>query len=115
MKSTSDVMADYLRVFDTRNSNSMAALYDKKAFVIWGERIWRGQGEIESFYNEIFDLVLPPDTEFDANKYEVIEQDIAYVVWSGSGPSNQIKLGVDTFVVRNGEIQSLTVYIEGDF
>jgi hypothetical protein len=108
-------MADYLRIFDALDSTSMAALYSKKAFVIWGNRIWRGGDEITAFYNEIFDSVLPPDTEFDPNKYEVIEEDIAYIVWSGLSSSGQIKPGVDTFAVRNGEIQSLTVYIEGDF
>jgi hypothetical protein len=63
---------------------------------------------------ENFDRVLPPGTVFDPNKHEVIEEDIAYVVWSGSSSSSQITFGADTFVVREGEIQSLTVYIESD-
>ena len=58
--------------------------------------------------------MLPPDTVFNPNKYEVIEEDIAYIVWSGSSSSSQITFAVDTFVVREGEIQSLTVYIESD-
>jgi hypothetical protein len=114
MKTTAERMADYLRVFETRDPRSMAELYSKKSFVIWGDRMWRGQDEIELFYKEIFDRVLPPDTVFNPNMYEIIEEDIAYIVWSGSSSSSQITFGVDTFVVREGEIQSLTVYIESD-
>ena len=114
MKTTAERMTDYLRVFETREPRPMAELYSEKAFVIWGDRMWRGRGEIELFYKEIFDRVLPPDTVFAPNKYEVIEKDIAYIVWSGSSSSSQIKVGVDTFVVREGEIQSLTVYIESE-
>jgi len=114
MQTTAERMTDYLRVFETREPRSMAELYSNKAFVIWGDRLWRGRDEIELFYKEIFDRVLPSDTVFDPNKYEVIEEDIAYVVWSGSSSLGQITFGVDTFVVREGEIQSLTVYIESD-
>ena len=115
MKTTSEVMADYLQVFDSRDSVSMASLYSENAFVIWGNRKWHGREEIADFYHEIFNQVLPPDTVFDANTFEVIEKDVAYVVWSGSSSLGQVKPGVDTFVVSDGEIQSLTVYIESDF
>jgi hypothetical protein len=76
--------------------------------------MWRGRDEIELFYKEIFDRVLPADTIFDPNRHEVIEEGIAYVVWSGSSSSSQITFGADAFVVREGEIQSLTAYIESD-
>ena len=55
MKTTTERMADYLRVFETREPRSMAELYSMRAFVIWGDRMWRGRDEIELFYKEIFD------------------------------------------------------------
>ncbi|NEO87140.1 MAG: nuclear transport factor 2 family protein [Spirulina sp. SIO3F2] len=107
-------MADYRETFDSRDPGLMSGLYQENGIVIWGDRIWRGRGEIQDFYQEMFERIFPPDMQFERNIGMVIEGGIAYVVWSGASPLQEVSLGVDTFVVQGGAIQCLTLYMEGD-
>lgn len=114
MKTTSECMTNYKQIFESRDPGLMSGLYQKDAVVIWGDRIWRGRGEIQDFYQELYERVFPPDMEFERNIGMIIEGGIAYVVWKGASPAQEVSLGVDTFVVDSGEIQCLTLYMEGD-
>ena len=45
----------------------------------------------------------------DATK-QVVEGEIAYILWSGSSPHYKAPLATDTFVMRDGKIVDVEVY-----
>jgi len=61
-------------------------------------------------FSRIFFL---PGSEYELKHSQVVG-DTAYIVWSGSTDKLSVKLGTDTFVMKNGKIlqQTAAVLIE---
>ena len=81
---------------------------------LWFADIWKGRKEIPEFYSKLLNEILVPDMEFES-KHEVIVDNIAYMVWSGKCVSHQVSLGVGNFVVKDGAITCLGLYMERNF
>jgi hypothetical protein len=113
MQTTSEIIDEYLDVFDNREPESMVQFFSEEAFLIWGNRVWKGHSELLKFYKELFIAELPSDMCFEivsiTTKDEVIQ-----IVWHGQSPTRNIHAGVDTVVIRDGKIHSFTVHIEDE-
>ena len=67
-----------------------------------------GLAEIRGLFEHFLTNVLPPgSTEFEM-KQQVVQSEIAYILWAASSGTHNIPLGTDTFVVRNGKIVAQT-------
>jgi hypothetical protein len=114
MKTTEETMTNYFNVLETRNPESVAALFDANGLVICGDRIWRGNREIVTFYDGLLNKILVQGMDFKS-KHAVIEDGIAYMVWAGKCPSHEVSLGVGNFIVKDDLIYCLTLFMEGNF
>ena len=80
------------------------------AVLITPDGVVKGQAQIQSLFVQMFTNMLPPD-----KTKQVVEGEIAYILWSGSSPHYNAPLATDTFVMRDGKIvaQTFAAQLEG--
>jgi len=103
---TEAVVRKHLDAFVTRKGvAAILADYDEDAKLHGEARVYRGKKEIRDFFLE-FIASLPPGA-IDRFVLRSLRADgnLAYITWSAG---DEIPLGTDTFVVRNGKIVSQT-------
>jgi hypothetical protein len=66
----------------------------------------RGSGEIRSLFGSLV-ADLPPGSAFEVSQ-QIIEEEIAYVVWSAESGKLKIPFATDTLIVRDGKIIAQT-------
>jgi ketosteroid isomerase-like protein len=103
---TESVVRSHLQAFvEQKGVDAILRDYDDDARFLSEIRPYHGKREIRGFF-ETFLASLPPNAinHFSLRTLRV-EGEIAYITW---GVGNQVPLGTDTFVVRNGKIVSQT-------
>lgn len=85
-------------------------VFDERSILICGEDVYRGVKEIRDFFIYIMDEVLPQGVKID-DIHEVIEDDVAFFVWSAKSKKCEIGLGMDTMFVKDGVISRQTAYL----
>ena len=87
--------------------------YDEDAVMIMTDgTTLRGKAEIRSGFESLL-ADLPPGSTMEVSK-QIVEGEIAYIVWSGESEKLRIPFATDTFVVRDGKIvaQTFTAQME---
>jgi len=100
------VVRNHLQAFvEQQGVDAIVRDYDDDAIFLSEIKTYHGKPEIRRFF-EAFIASLPPKaiSRFSLRTLRV-EGDIAYITWSAG---NEIPLGTDTFVVRDGRIVSQT-------
>ena len=110
MKTTQQVIDQYMEGYDTCDIDKVMGVFDETSFLIYGADVYRGLKEIEDFFTYIMSEVLPHGVEIN-DIHEVIEDDVAFLVWSAKSEKCEISLGMDTMFVKNGVISRQTVYL----
>ena len=101
---TEAVVRRHLEIFLAgRGAAAIAEDYDEDARFYTQARIYSGKHEIERFF-EAFLLNLPPKAipRFALRSMQV-HGDVAYITWS---IGDDVPLGTDTFVIKDGKIVS---------
>lgn len=103
---TETVVHNHLRAFlNQEDVTVMMRDYHDQASFISEQGIYRGKEEIRSHLDQLI-AALPPTTIalFELKSLRVVD-DVAHIVWSAG---EDLPLGTDTFVVREGKIVSQT-------
>ncbi len=111
MKTTRQVIDQYMDGYETCDIDRVMGVFDETSFLICGADVYRGLKEIRDFFTYIMNEVLPAGVEIK-DIHQVIEDDVAFFVWSAKSEKCEISLGVDTFFVRNGVISRQTAYLK---
>ncbi len=85
------------------------------ALLITPDGALKGHAQIRSLFAQIFANTFPPGkTSLNLSK-QVVEGEIAYILWSGSSPHYNAPLATDTFLMRDGKIvaQTFAAQLEG--
>ena len=102
--STEEVLARHWRDFKAGDVDSILADYAPDALVITPHATRKGVGQIREAFKEMFAGIMPPDTSTTKLEKEVVEGELAFIVWSGSSDKYSIPFATDTFLVRGGKI-----------
>ena len=111
MKTTQDVIDHYLHAFEVGDPDKILAVFSDESIVICGDTIYRGLNEIKGFFEYVMTEVLPPGVHIDSKHY-IVEDDIAYFVWSSTCEKCSVPLGVDTHMVNDGVITRQTAFLD---
>jgi len=100
------VVRDHLQAFvEHKGVDAIVRDYDDDARLLSEIRTYHGKPEIRQFF-EAFIASLPPNA---INRFSLrtlsVEGELAYITWSAG---NEVPLGTDTFIVRDGKIVSQT-------
>ena len=105
-KRTEETLLKHLQAFASGDVDAIMADYDKTSVLITPYGPQRGRAEIRSFF-ESFIPDFPPGSAFELSE-QIVEGEIAYIVWSGESEKVKIPFATDTFVVREGKIVAQT-------
>jgi SnoaL-like domain len=110
MKTTQEVIDRYLAAFDSGSPDEILQVFSDDSMVICGDDVHKGLKEIRKFFAYVMGDVLPPDAQI-ASKHHVVEDDIAYFVWSGKSERCEVDLGLDVLLVKDGVIARQAVFL----
>ncbi len=103
---TEETLLKHLQAFGSGDVDAIMTDYDEAAVFIKQDGTLRGTDEIRSFF-ELLIADLPPGSALDVSE-QIVEEDIAYIVWSGESEKVKIPFASDTFIVRDGKIVAHT-------
>ena len=106
-KRTEETLQRHLQAFGSGDVDALMADYDEAAVLIMPDGPLRGTAEIRSGFESLL-ADLPPGSTLEMSK-QIVEGEIAYIVWSGESEKVTIPFATDTFVVRDGKIVAQTL------
>jgi ketosteroid isomerase-like protein len=112
-KRTEETLLKHLEAFGSGDVDAIMTDYDEAAVMIMPDgTTLRGKAEIRSGFESLM-ADLPPGSTMEVSK-QIVEGEIAYIVWSGESEKLKIPFATDTFVVRDGKIvaQTFTAQME---
>lgn len=101
--STQDVVNQHLQGFFARDLQGVVADYAPDAVMIVPTGVLRGVHEISQFFQALIAEFARPGATFQLQQ-QVVEGDVAYILWIAETADQTYELGTDTFVVRHGKI-----------
>ena len=112
-KQTEETLLKHLQAFGSGDVDAIMADYDDASVLIMPDGPLRGTAEIRLGFEALLED-LPPGSTIEVSK-QIVEGEIAYIVWSGESEKVKIPFATDTFVVRDGKIvaQTFTPQMEG--
>ena len=112
---TEKTLLHHWQAFGAGDIEAIMADYAEDAVLITRDGVVKGQAQIQSLFVQMFTNMFPPDeTSLNLSK-QVVEGEIAYILWSGSSPYYNIPFATDTFVIRDRKIvaQTFAAQLEG--
>jgi ketosteroid isomerase-like protein len=106
-RTTGEVFDHHVKALNEANLDEVAFDYAQNAFLITkDDGVVRGREAIKKWFDGVLSGPLV-GAKFEATTL-IIEGDILYLEWQGEGTKNTAS-GVDTFLIRDGEIRVQTV------
>jgi ketosteroid isomerase-like protein len=96
------------QAFGAGDVEAIMADYAEDAVLITPDGTLKGHAQIRSLFAQIFATIFPPDSTSLHLAKQVVEGEIAYILWSGSSAHYHARLATDTFVMRDGKIAAQT-------
>ena len=103
MGSTKDVLKRHLESFGAQDLDGILADYVPGAVLFTPEGPLRGVDAIKAFFQALLAEFGKPGASFSL-KYQSVEGDYGYILWTAETADNVYGLGTDTFIVRDGKI-----------
>lgn len=105
---TEKTLLHHLQAFRAGDVDAIMADYPADAMLITPHGVLKGHEQIRALFTQIFTDMFPPDSTSLEILQQVIEGEIAYILWSGRSAHYTAPLGTDTFVMRDGKIVAQT-------
>jgi len=105
---TRAVLDHQYEAFSAGNADEIAADFADDAVLIRADAVFSGRAAIRGAYQEMFEGRFKPGSYELAVDAEHVVGEIAYIAWRASCATDELTLGTDTFVVRNGKIVAQT-------
>ena len=110
MKTTRDVIDRYLAAFEKGSPDKVLEVFSDDSIVICGDSVYKGLKDIRKFFEYVMRDVLPPDAQIHS-KHHIVEDDVAYFVWSSKSERCEVDLGLDVLLVKDGVIARQAVFL----
>ena len=111
---TRAVLDHHLASLAAGDTDALLEDYTDESVLVTGEGVVRGRDALRAVFDQFVSGLFAPGTyEFTMDQLQV-EGDVALIVWKASCKGADIRLGTDTFVVRDGKIavQTFAALIE---
>ena len=102
--STEAVLNHHLQAFVAGDVDETMRDYTEDSVLIGPDKTLEGLDSIRTAYSNGFSGLFKPGTyDFTMDRTEVVGE-VAYIVWHSVNQDADVKLGTDTFVIRDGKI-----------
>jgi len=103
---TESVLEHHLAAFGDQDMEEILADYTEASVVVTDTDTYHGLEEIATLFEAFFaEFSQPHEFEMDA---QTVEGDVAHIVWHADTVEQAYEHAVDTFVVRDGVIETQT-------
>lgn len=102
------IINHHIEAFSNGDLDELMMDYTDSSVLITPQRTLRNFNEICALFNKFITDVIPPGCEFELSK-KIINGDIAYLIWNAESENYRIPFGTDTFIIKNGKIDTQTV------
>jgi ketosteroid isomerase-like protein len=96
------------QAFKAGDVEAIMADYAEVAMLITSDGTLKGRPHIRSLFEQISANMFPPGSTSLTLAKQVVEGEIAYILWSGSSAHYNAPFSTDTFVMRDGKIVAQT-------
>lgn len=110
-QTTEAVLEHHLAAFMEQDMSEMLADYSDDSVILSNMGTFRGLDEIEAMAEPMFAEFSQADVSF-APDVQIIEGDVAYLVWHAETPDHDYELGTDTYIIRDGVIETQTFTVK---
>jgi ketosteroid isomerase-like protein len=105
---TEKTLDRHWQAFGAGDVEAIMADYAGDAVLITPEGTLKGLAQIQALFAKIFANMFPAGkTSLNLTK-QVVEGEVAYILWSGNSPFYNAPFATDTFVIRDGKIVAQT-------
>jgi len=105
---TGKILLHHWQAFGAGDVEAIMADYAGDAVLITPEGTLKDLAQIRSLFAKIFASMFPAGkTSLNLTK-QVVEGEVAYILWSGNSPFYNAPFATDTFVIRDGKIVAQT-------
>jgi SnoaL-like domain len=104
---TQEVLAHHLDCFEKGDLRGIMADYGPESKIFTPEGLLRGPEVIRELFVRLFREFAKPGMSFEMLRQDV-DGDAAYIVWKGETADNRFELCTDTFIVKDGRIETQT-------
>ncbi|UIO98566.1 nuclear transport factor 2 family protein [Halobaculum sp. CBA1158] len=106
---TESVLDHHLAAFTDQDLDETLADYDEDSVVVTNTNgSFRGLDEIRTLFEGLFAEFGQNGVDFQRDQ-QVVEGDIAYITWHAETPDNAYEFATDTFLIRDGTIETQTL------
>ena len=109
---TEKVLAHHLKAFGDGDLTAILADYTAESVLLTANGPVTGTKQLQPVFEGLFAEFAKPGASFTLQQ-QLIEGEVAYIVWSAETADNVYELATDTFLVRDGKIavQSFTAKV----
>ena len=104
---TAQTLQHHLQSFYAGDVEAIMADFAADAVLITPDGTLYGQAQIRPVFETFVTQILPPGSTLNIVQ-QIVEGDIAYLLWAGESAHYRIPWGTDTFVIRAGKIVAQT-------
>jgi ketosteroid isomerase-like protein len=104
---TRSVLDHHLAAFDSGNMDVILSGYSADAVLLTPKGVFRGHKQIRPVLQRILDDIFADCTSFEMIR-QIVEGDMAYIVWSAESKKVKVLLATDTFVIKGAKIVAQT-------
>jgi len=105
---TEETLIHHLESFGVGDVDAILADFTEDSTIIMPTDTIRGLGNIRPLFEKFVSEIIPPGSSFQMSK-QIIEEEIAYIVWSAESEKYRIPFASDTFLIRDGKIITQTI------
>lgn len=106
-RSTEETLLHHMQALGAGDIEATLDDYAEDAMIFTPDGVLHGHDEMRSFFEASVTDLLPPGSDFRLLQ-QLVEGEVAYIVWAAESVNYSIPLGTDTFVVRDGQIVAQT-------
>ena len=100
---TEQTLRHHLQSFYVGDVDAIMADFAADAVLITPDGTLYGQAQIRPVFETFVTQIMPPSSTLTIVQ-QIVEGDIAYLLWAGESACYRIPLGTDTFVIRAGQL-----------
>jgi ketosteroid isomerase-like protein len=107
-RQTEKTLLHHWHAFGAGDVEAIMADYAKDAVLITADGPLKGHAQIRSLFEKVFANMFPPSSTSLNLAKQIVEGEMAYILWSGSSSLYNAAFATDTFVMRDGKIVAQT-------
>jgi ketosteroid isomerase-like protein len=104
---TRQVLEHHMTAVDAGDIDGILSDYAEDAVLLTSKGARRSHGQIREVFEWLLANVFTPGSTFTMVQ-QLVEGEIAYIVWSAESERYRIPLATDTYVIRDGKIVAQT-------